>query len=109
MLFLFCLGLIDSKFNAYLKQHFLIDVGSTSSHSKQEQLFVFKESINYDEHEGFFKLKPVSHLNVGNELPYSIIQQTLDANKLLYLPRVSSMQHFLEICQSQNQGVAVSL
>jgi hypothetical protein len=106
---LFTLGSIDSKFSAYFKQYFHIDVTVASSANKHEQLFVFKENLNYDEPSDFLKYAPAAQAKVGNELPYATIQQTLESNKLLYLPRLSSMQHFLEICQSQQQDSSGSL
>lgn len=90
------LNSIDENFKKYLNNHFGIDVTFSQTY-KQEMLVLFKENtVNVN---GNFIYKP-SLTSKANEFSYSTILQTFESNKLLIMPRISSLHHFFEICPS---------
>ena len=82
--------------NDYLKEHYKID---GLNEIKQEALIIFRENLlmAVTPNVIHFSYKPVS-VTKQAELSYATIQQTFESNKYLYLPRLSSMQHFYDLC-----------
>ena len=71
-----------------------------SNYEKQESLFLFKEnmflSLNKYEHRPIFSQR-------ANEITFANILQTFETNKFLNFPRLSSSQHFFDLCTSWSQ------
>ena len=83
--------------NEFLKDNYKID---GLSEVKQEALIIFKENLlmaPVTPNVIHFSYKPVSVTKLA-ELPYSTVLQTFESNKYLNLPRLSSMQHFYDLC-----------
>jgi hypothetical protein len=90
------LNSIDENFKKYLNNYFAVDVTFSQTY-KQEMLVLFKENIvNVN---GNFIYKPALIIK-STEFSYSTILQTFESNKLLIMPRLSSLHHFFEICPS---------
>ncbi len=90
---IFFLEYTDSKFRNYLINNFDISLPVT----KSEILWIFKEDVNFN----LNKINYQPSLEIKNtQLTYETIFKTLKTNKFLNLPRLSSAQHFYELCPS---------
>lgn len=71
-----------------------------SKEDKEETLFLFKENLqgNVNPANGAI-YKPAFNIR-ARELSYSSVLQTFEQNKFLHLPRISSTQHFYDLCSS---------
>lgn len=93
------LSTVDTLFSDYLLDNFSISLPSINE--KQECLFLFKENMYHsmNKHE----YRPV-YSQRANEISYPNMLQTLETNKFLSLPRLSSSQHFFDLCTSWSQS-----
>ncbi len=87
---------LDSNFRAYLQKNHKVNVKSIGK--EQEMLLIFKENLMLTGRQVDFLYEPVV-LHKTDEISYATIQQTFDLNKSLYLPRLSSNDHFEEVCK----------
>ncbi|RNA15524.1 dnaJ -like protein [Brachionus plicatilis] len=87
---------IESEFKNHLSKNFKIPMDL-----KQETLILFKENVNPDEenqnvHRPFL-------IQALTELNYEAILQSLENNKHLILPRISSGAKFFDLCPSLSE------
>lgn len=69
-----------------------------SKEDKEEALFLFKENLQGNSVNGA-AYKPAFNIR-ARELSYPSVLQTFEQNKFLHLPRISSTQHFYDLCTS---------
>ncbi len=93
------LNSLDSNFNSYLAENFNVFLPTTNE--KQELLLLFKENTfligNKYEYRPCFQQQ-------SHEISFANILQTFESNKFLNLPRLSSSQHFFDLCSSWSQS-----
>lgn len=83
-----------------MESNYNLNVASGSSQIREETLVIFKETMFASLDSGsVLNYKPVA-TQKANELAYTAILQTFEANKYLNLPRISSSHHFLDLCPS---------
>lgn len=94
-----CLDSIDADFHEFLATNYLMQL-ARSKEDKEEALFLFKENLqgNVNPVNGAI-YKPTFNIR-ARELSYSSVLQTFEQNKFLHLPRISSTQHFYDLCSS---------
>lgn len=91
---------MDKSMRAYLETNFNLNFPPPSTSSNREEtLVIFKETMFTSMDGAGFNFKPVS-TQKSNELTYANILQTFETNKYLNLPRLSSINHFLDLCPS---------
>jgi len=87
---------LNSNFKTYLQKNHKVNVKSIGK--EQEMLLIFKENFKSTSHQADFSHEPVV-MHKMDEISYSTIQQTFELNKSLYFARLSSNDHFEEICK----------
>lgn len=96
------LGAIDNDFREYLSENYKLDLAE-SKLEREEIMYVFKENLNAPATSiDKFSYKPAYNVR-AKELTYASILQTLEEQKFLHLPRVTSTQHFYDLCTSWSQ------
>lgn len=92
------LNSIDEEFKNYLNRYFGIDISSKFL-NKQEIVVIFKENTALLPSSIDFFYKP-AFISKVNEFSFENIIKIFESNKQLNLPRLSSLQHFFDICPS---------
>ena len=87
----------NSNFKTYLQKNHKVNVKSIGK--EQEILLIFKENLKSTSRPADFSYEPVV-IHKMDEISYSTIQQTFELNKSLYFPRLSSNDHFEEVCKA---------
>ncbi len=89
------LASMDEKFRDEMETHFAVETNSLIENGgKQEVLVIFKENM------GTINVHKPAYSSRASELSFASILQVLETNRLLNLPRLSSLQHFYDICPS---------
>jgi hypothetical protein len=94
---------MEKSYREYLEINFNIKVPagkSAGGQGKEEVLVIFKESMFASPLSSqIFNYKPAV-VQKSTEFAYSTMHQLLDTNKHLNFPRISSLQHFYDLCPS---------
>lgn len=93
------LSSIDEEFRRFMSDNYHVHLPE-SKLEKEEILYIFKENLNSPVEK--FNYKPAYNIR-AKELSYASILQTFEEHKFSYLPRVSSTQHFYDLCTSWSQ------